>query len=896
MSESAVKSKRIFIIDGANCVFRAFYALPPLSNSKGMPTGALLGFSRILIKLLRENKPDLAAVCFDTPEPTFRDELFAEYKANRKEPPEELVAQFPYTATIAKMLGYHVLEKPGFEADDVIGTLAKKYSEMGYEVVIVSSDKDLMQLVNDKVTLLDEMKGKNIGAKEVEEKFGVGPERVIDVLALMGDSSDNVPGVKGVGPKTASMLIKEYGSLDEVIAHAGELKGAVSQKIISGVDDAILSRKLVTIDRSVPLSEEDLNIELNAPDLLMIKKMFTELEFTKLIEEFAVKEQGEKTEYVSVSGLDELRKVAALLRKEDVFGVDISAESENPMNTKILGIAFSIANGENYFIPILAGESNSQIQPAGQIDCFAPPAAVSNDDVLSWQSVLGEVGDVLASDKIKKVGYDLNYLKTVFLRHGVTLNGFDFDVMLASYSIDPAAEHDYAAIVKRFLGKVINVDSDDGLAVNNVCARSAHMLPLKDALAKRMASDGVTVIFEKIEMPLVDVLVLMQTNGVKVDTRKLKLLHDEFARRLEGLEKNIYELSGGPFNINSPKQLGVILFEKLKLPGGKRTKTGFSTSQEILEELSLTHELPALILEYRSLSKLVGTYIDALPELINSETGRIHTTFNQARTATGRLSSSDPNLQNIPIRSEEGRKIREAFVAEKGFVLLSADYSQIELRVLAHMSGESVLCDAFLNGEDVHAKTASGIFGVSPKDISDGQRSVGKTVNFATIYGQSAFGLSRQLGIEPKEAASYIDGYFRKYPRVLAYKEEVLDQARKNGFVKTLFGRVRYLPDITNSNVQIRQLAERMAFNTVIQGTAADIIKKAMIRIYNALPKISNKTRMLLQVHDELVFEVPINDVEAVKKIVIATMEGIEEISVPLIASAGVGESWAGAH
>jgi len=884
--------KRLYLVDGANYIFRAYYAMPGLSNSKGLPTGALYGYTQMLLKLLKEEKPDYIIVCFDRPEPTFRDELYDKYKANRKEPPDDLQQQFPYMQPLTRALGFKNIDKAGFEADDLIGTLVKRFAGEDMEVVIVSGDKDLMQLIGPDVTMLDEMKERRGGPNEVVEKFGVGPEGVIEVMGLAGDSSDNVPGISGVGMKTAMKLIAEYGSIEEVIAHAGEIKGVLGRKVAEGVESARLSRRLVTIDTDVPIELEIGDCVPGEQGSEALREMLKEFEFSKLLTEMtpaSVSSNISYEKYLLITEERALRDVVNNIKNKKILSLDLETTGLDTMKARIVGFCLAWAPGEAAYVPV--GHS---------VLCNQLPMDVVRE----------QLEPVLADESVRKIGQNLNYDLSILRRLGFKVNGVSFDTMLASYVLNPSGEHNLDAMAARHLdhrtihyGDVVgkgksqkNFSEIPPEAARDYACEDADVALQLFEIFEPEIKEKFSDLYYKMEMPLLDVLIDMQMAGMKVDPRKLSVLNEDFSGRLAELEKKIYKLAGEEFNINSPKQLGVILFEKLGLPGAKKTKTGFSTSQPILEELAQGHDLPRLILDYRSLSKLKSTYVESLTALINSETGRVHTSFNQARTATGRLSSSDPNLQNIPARTEEGRKIREAFIAEDGFVLLSADYSQIELRVLAHMSGEENLLNAFKENLDVHAITASGIFGVRAGDVTKEQRAVGKTVNFATIYGQTAYGLSKQLGIAPGEAAEYIDNYFKKYPRVASYREEILKKAAGEGFVETLFGRKRFLPDINSGNGQLQQIAERMAFNTIFQGTAADIIKLAMISIHEKLPEVSRESRMLLQVHDELVFEVPADDVEKVKKFVTDEMCSAAKLAVPLVVDVGVAKNWAEAH
>ncbi|MBT3181474.1 MAG: DNA polymerase I [Deltaproteobacteria bacterium] len=904
-----MSKKRLYLVDGANYVFRAYYAIRNLSNSKGFPTNALYGFAQMLLKLMKEERPDYIAVCFDRSEPTFRDEIYSEYKANRDEPPDDLKLQFPYVQPLTTALGLKAIDKVGFEADDIIGTLAKRYASEGVDVVIVSGDKDLMQLVDSNVSILDEMKGKRIGQKEVIEKFGVGPEGVTEVLGLAGDTSDNIPGVPGVGMKTAAKLIREYGTLEAVIDNADRITGAVGRKIKENVEKARLSHQLVKIDMDVPVKvalEELLPGELGASGG---SELFKELGFTKILSEVVKRPVESAISFESYRLITEettLKKVLKSINNKDILSIDLETTSLDSMQAEIVGFALSWEAGEAAYIPVGHKSSdNDGGESAGPL--FATPKEV---DQLPFDLVKEALLPVLSNKKIKKIGQNLNYDFTILKRYGFELDPISFDTMLASYLLNPTEKHGLDSMSLRCLGhQTIKYDEVAGkgksqVNFSEVSPDNAFEYACEDAdVALRLAEifkpqidKYFSDLYYKMELPLLEVLVDMQIAGMKIDQSQLKTLDNEFTKRLLDLEKAIYDAAGEEFKINSPKQLGVVLFEKLGLPGGKKTKTGFSTSQDILEGLADDHDLPKLVLNYRTLSKLKSTYVDSLQSLINPNTKRVHTSFNQARTATGRLSSSDPNLQNIPARSEEGRRIRYAFIAEEGNLLLSADYSQIELRVLAHMSNETNLVDAFSKGLDVHAITAAGIFGCKVRDVTKEQRAVGKTVNFSVIYGQTSYGLSRQLGIAPGEAAEYIENYFKKYPGVAKYRDKVLEEARSRGFVETLFGRRRPVTDINSSNKQLQQFAERTAFNTVFQGTAADIIKVAMISIHNGLSKVSQGSKMILQVHDELVFEIPKDDIGAVQKFVVEEMESPVKLSVPLVVDVGVANNWADAH
>ncbi len=887
----AKKPKTLFLIDGANYVFRAYYAIRSLATSKGQPTNALYGFTNMLLKLMREHGPDYVAICFDTAEPTFRDELYAEYKANREEPPDDLVRQFPYVEPIVDALAIPAVKKPGFEADDLIGTLARRFASSDLDVVIVSGDKDLMQLVGPNVRILDEMKELWIGEEEVKGRFGVSPGRVVDVLSLAGDASDNVPGVPGVGAKTASKLIAQYGSLDEVLAHADRIDGKVGKAIAEHTKEALLSRQLVTIDTDVELKLDLKELERSEPEQAKMQAIFKELEFTRLLDQLAPQSSISFAKYRLVTEEKTLKDIVNNIINKGILSIDLETDSLDPMRANIAGFALAWEEGEATYVPV------------GHTTLLSRQ--------LPYDMVAKEIGSLLKDGRIKKIGQNLNYDLTILRRLGFEVQGVDLDTMLASYLIDPSERHGldpmssrhlahttirYEDVVGKGAKQRLFTEMDPEECRDYACEDADVALRLSNIFRRRIDEEKLSDLLYKMEMPLLHVLVDMQIAGMRIDSKMLAGLGKEFEQELDQLEVKIHALAGEEFNINSPKQLGEILFEKLSLPGGKRTKTGFSTSQQVLEELAHRHELPMLVLRWRQLGKLKSTYVDSLQELVNPATGRVHTTFNQATAATGRLSSSDPNLQNIPARTDEGRKIREAFIADPGFVLISADYSQIELRVLAHLSKEEALIKAFAKGEDVHALTASGIFNVAVDKVSREQRGVGKTVNFATIYGQTSYGLAQQLDISQGEAADYIENYFAKYPKVAAYRDEVIRRARKEGRVETIFGRRRFFPDINSSNGQLRQIAERMAFNTVFQGSAADIIKIAMIEVHAKLPQISKEARLLLQVHDELVIEAPEKDAEKVRAFLKNAMESAAKLSVPLVVDTGIGKNWAKAH
>lgn len=876
-------AKHLTLIDGSGYIFRAYYAIRSLSTSKGFPTNAIYGFTQMLLKLQKEVNPSHWAVIFDTKEPTFRDRLYEKYKANRKEPPDDLVPQFEYFPKVVKALNVPMLARPGFEADDLIATLAKQASTQGFTVTIISGDKDLLQLVGGGIDMWDTMKEKRYTEKEAQEKFGVRPDQITDLFGLMGDASDNIPGVPGIGPKTAAQLIQEYGTLEKVLENTKKLSGKTREAVEKYKDQALLSKQLAALDENVPVRFEPKIFAHQPIDTKACHQLFRELEFSRLLSELAPKESLSKEKYRLILSPKELKELCTKIEKEKpMLAIDLETTSLDVLTAKVVGISISWREGEACYIPVghTGPEASKQRTLEEALEILKP---------------------VFKNRDIPKVGQNLKYDLPILKLLGVEVENILCDTMIASYLLNPAGPHNLDDLSQQHLDhRTIHYEEVTGKGAKQI---SFAAVPLDRALAyaaedadctrrlaeiflPRLKSEGLQKLFDEIEMPLMRILMEMELAGVKVDREILKRLSQEFDDELKKLETKIFELAHGPFNINSPKQLGEILFEKLKLPGGKKTKTGYSTSQEVLESLA-AHPICEMILNYRSLSKLKSTYCDGLLKLIHPKTGRIHTSFNQTRAATGRLSSSDPNLQNIPIRSTEGKKIREAFIAEPGFTLLSADYSQIELRILAHFTQDENLLAAFREGRDVHEQTARQI-GID--------RAAAKTVNFAVIYGQSAYGLAQQLKIGVSEAALIIENYFKQYPKVKPFREKILEEAKEKGFVTTLFGRRRFAPDLLSRNPAIRGNAERTAFNTVFQGSAADIIKKAMIDIDRGLAQISPEARMILQVHDELVFEIPEKDSKKVEALVKEKMEGAFQLQVPLLVDCGWGENWAKAH
>jgi len=920
--------KHVFLIDGSGFIFRAFHALPPMTSPDGTPVNAVFGFTKMLMKLLDDTDADRIAVIFDRARKTFRSDIYADYKAHRPPPPDELIPQFALVREATEALNVPAVDMDGFEADDLIATYARKAEEQGAEVTIVSSDKDLMQLVGPKITMLDAMKNRVIGEAEVHEKFGVGPDRVIDVQALAGDSSDNVPGVQGIGVKTAAQLIEEYGDLDSLLERASEIKQPKRrEKLIEQADMARISRDLVTLrdDAPVEAALDDFHVREPEPDVLL---GFLEAQgFKSLVVQWQARlgtDGGDLAggatpsagpEYELVTDADALERWIAEAVKEGTVAVDTETTSVDSITAELVGISLAVHPGRACYIPL------AHKKPGGQASLDLLAAAEmeepANDNGEITQMDRAEALDLLKpllEDRgVLKVGQNIKYDMHIFERYGVSVVPVD-DTMLLSYCVDGGLHgHGMDELARDFLDhetiKFKDV-ADSGKAqvtfdyvpldkALDYAAEDAEVtLRLHKLFKPRLAQEHMTTVYETLERPLIGVLRKMEAEGIRVEAAELKRLSDEFARRMADLETEIHGLAGRDFNVGSPKQLGEILFDEMGIPGGKKTKTGaYGTGADVLEALAHQgHDLPARVLDWRQLSKLKSTYTDALIGEINPATGRVHTSYSQAVASTGRLASTEPNLQNIPVRTEEGRKIRKAFVAEPGRKLLSADYSQIELRLLAHVAGIDALKQAFADGLDIHAITASQVFGEPIEGMDPMTRRRAKAINFGIIYGISAFGLSNQLGISKSEAGQYIDAYFEKYPGIRDYMERTKDGAHKTGYVSTPFGRKCHMRGINEKNPNMRGMAERAAINAPIQGGAADIIKKAMIRLPGALAGKGLKARMLLQVHDELIFEVPEGEIDETTALVKATMEGAAQLDVPLVVDTGVAANWDEAH
>jgi len=893
--------KKLYLIDGSSYIYRAFHAIRDLRTSKGFPTNAIYGFVGMILKIIREVKPDYFAIVFDSRGPTFRDELFREYKANRPEMPDELVPQIPRIHEVVKAFRIPAISLEGYEADDLIATLVKKLDAPGLECVVVTGDKDLMQLVSDRVRLYDPMKEKFSGPEEVREKFGVGPERVVEILGLAGDAIDNIPGVPGIGDKTAKDLIQAFGSIEGVLENLERIPGEKKkQNLREHAETARLSKKLATLADDAPLQVSLPELVPAEPDRARLSELFREFEFTRFSRELAPEKTISYQEYKTILAEEELDRVLREIPQAPRLSVDLETVNPQipgvtPVGAEIVGISLSLKEHEAFYIPVAHRY-------------LGVPRQLSRD------LVLAKLKPILENPAIPKVGQNIKYDYEVFKNYAITLAGVSFDPMVASYLLNPGkAIHGLSELALEYLGHTIisykEVTGTEGkkqprrsfdeVEVERATVYSGEdadlALILSGLLEKKLKEENLDGLFRELELPLIPVLAEMEWAGVKLDLELLKKLSAEFAVELKIREEEIHRLAGEEFNINSPKQLAEILFEKLKLPVKKKTKTGYSTDVEVLSELSAIHPLPKNLLEYRNFFKLKSTYVDALPGLVNPRTGRVHASFNQAVTATGRLSSSDPNLQNIPIRTPEGREIRRAFIAEEGHQLLSADYSQIELRILAHLSEDPILVESFEKGEDVHKRTAALIFGNAAESLDELRRRA-KVINFGIVYGMSAYGLAKELGVEVRLAQAIIDDYFQRYRGVKTYLDETLAAARERGMVSTLWGRRRPLPELKSPDKNTRNFAERMAINTPIQGSAADLIKAAMIRISKSLPEKGAQARMIIQVHDELVFEVPEKELEAVRELVREEMEGVIKLRVPLKVDINSGPNWAEAH
>ncbi len=888
--------KTIYLIDGTAYIHRAYHAIQGLSNAKGVPTNAAFGFARMLVKLLEEKKPEYIGMFFDAKGPTFRHQIYDQYKANRPPMPPDMAVQIPYIRQITEAYRIPVMELSGYEADDLIGAAARRAEVEGFFVVMVTGDKDFIQLVTDNAVIWDPMKEKTTDMADVRERFGVAPAQMVDVLGLWGDASDNIPGVPGVGQKTALDLVRTFGGMDGVYAGIDAIrKKKQKENLIAFREQAFLSRKLAEIRTDVPISVDLDDFRIGEPDVAALSALYRELEFRQLYQSLSAGTETVRKNYTGVFDADALAALAERLSSADLIAVDTETTSEKPMRAELVGLSFAVVPHEAFYIP------------CGHIGLDAP-------EQLDLDDALDALKPILENPAVKKIGQNIKYDWIVLARHGVSLDGVIGDTMLASYLLNPSKRaHNLDQIAMDFLGhKTISYEEVAGKGKN---AAGFEAVPVEKAvpyacedadvalLAHRkldpmIREAGLSDLLNDIETPLIPVLARMEMNGVRVDKDRLRDLSKSFEHQIQLLEDRIYALAGERFNVKSSQQLGAILFEKLKLPVQKKTrkKTGYSTDVEVLSFLADRHELPALVLRHRTLAKLKSTYADALIDLVHPETGRIHTSYNQTVTATGRLSSSDPNLQNIPVRDEEGKAIRRAFIPREGWRFVSADYSQIELRILAHYSEDDILMASFLEDEDIHARTAAEVFQTIPDMVTPELRRQAKAINFGIIYGMSPFGLSKELNISQKMAKAYIGNYFKTYKGVKAFIDRTIDEAGKTRRSSTLFGRIRFLPDINSDNRNLRSAAERTAVNTPIQGTAADLIKLAMIRVDAAFRKQGLQSAMLLSVHDELVFESPPGETETVKALVRDILENVRPLKVPLKVNVADGKDWTEAH
>ncbi len=904
-------SPPLILVDGSSYLYRAFHVrnLQELATSSGQPTGVVFGVVNMLKKLLSDEAPSHIAVVFDAKGKTFRHELYKEYKANRPPMPDELQAQIEPLHKIIRALGLPLISEPGVEADDVIGTLAKQAVKKGYEVLVSTSDKDMAQLVNDHITLVNTMTNTTMDESGVNKKFGVAPYQIIDYLALMGDKSDNIPGVPSVGPKTAAKWLNEYGSLDGLVKNADAIRGKVGEKLREHLEQLPLASELTTIRCDLKLDHTIDDLKILSSDPQQLKQLYTELEFKSWLKTLDVEEvkEEQKESLVSTNKIEKKSNYEAILTKKDfnrwlkrlqqteLVAFDTETDSLDYMQANVVGLSFAVTPGEAAYVPFA--------------HCY--PGAPKQ---LDRAEILAKLEPILNAKQAKIIGHNLKYDRSVLLNHNIHLDGIQHDTMLQSYVCNSvASRHDLDTLCEKYLNHT-NIHFEDvaGKGANQITFDQVEL----EKAVEYAAEDADMVLrlhqifwaeleqkakqkelYLSIELPMLKVLSNIERNGVLVDAEQLGKQSKQLSERVREVEKQAFELAGESFNLGSPKQIQEILFEKQGLPIIRKTPKGQpSTAEDVLQELAVDYPLPKLLLEHRTLSKLKSTYTDKLPTLINTKTKRIHTSYHQAVASTGRLSSSDPNLQNIPIRTDEGRRIRQAFVAPTGYQILAADYSQIELRIMAHLSQDERLCDAFAQGEDIHRATAAEVFALQLDKVEAEQRRAAKAINFGLIYGMSAFGLARQLGITRTEAQQYVSLYFERYPGVKKYMDSIREQARAQGYVETLFGRRLYLPDINDKNVQRRQYAERTAINAPMQGTAADIIKRAMIQIDDWIQPEQLDCKMIMQVHDELVFEVRSDSADLIKQAVIQRMVAAVELTVPLVVDAAVGSNWDEAH
>ncbi len=903
-------TKKLFLLDSMGLIYRSYFALQKsqLVTSKGENVSAVFGFLKSIFRVIDEQQPDFLAAAFDTPEPTFRHRIFPEYKATRQKMPEELSEQLPRVRQALDVLNIPIIEVPGLEADDVMGILARMAEQQNIETYLVTGDKDFMQLVSDKIKIYNPKKAGEeveiLDAAGVKEKIGVPPEQVIEYYSLTGDSSDNVPGVPNVGPKTAKGLLQQFKNLDEIYLQLHKITPQrIRTQLANFKDQAYLSRKLVTIDVTTKIAVNIESLSLKEPDRSKAFDLMKELEFNSLLSRFTVDQTTSTVKYNTITDTAQLKQFIEQLGKQTNFTIDLETTDVDPMKAEIVGLSFSWREAEAYYLPIdvSGGKGSGDLFDKQEFQGFP------------LQEVKPMLRPILENSEIKKNGQNIKYDLTVLARSGLEVAGVDFDTMVASYLIDPSLrQHNLDALsllyfnyqkvaTKELIGSGKKQITMAEVPLEKIsfyaCEDADFTQRLRTVLEPKLIELELKPLFDEVELPLLAVLMEMERNGVSLDVPFLEKMSRELDASLKQSEAKIYQIAGLEFNINSPKQLAEVLFTKLGLPVIRRSKTGPSTDVSVLESLAKDHQLPKEILEFRQLSKLKSTYVDALPKLVNAKTGRVHTSYNQTVAATGRLSSSDPNLQNIPIRTDIGRKIRRAFVpADGNHVLIDADYSQIELRIMAHLAQDASLIQSFQQEADIHRSTAALIFNVAPEEVTDDMRRRAKEVNFGIMYGMGAFGLAARLDIEPAEAETFIANYFASYPGIQQFMQESIELARKNGFVKTMLNRRRYLPDIHSENRQMREFAERNAINTRIQGTAADLIKVAMINISKKFKQEKIATKMILQVHDELVFEAPKTEIETAKSIVRYEMENAIKLTVPIKVEIGVGENWLEAH
>lgn len=855
---------RVMIIDGNSLMHRAFYALPMLTNKKGVPTNAVYGFTNMLLRLIEDYKPDYLGVAFDKKGPTFRHEAYTEYKATRQKTPEELIPQFDLLKKMLQLMGIAIYEVEGYEADDILGTFARMARERGWEAYLVTGDRDALQLVSPEVRVIMTKKGisdvRVFDVEGIKNEYGLTPAQIIDLKALMGDSSDNIPGVPGIGEKTALKLLHQYHTVEQVLDNADKISGQkLKEALIKYREQAMLSKRLATImqDAPVDIKLEDCCYEI--PHSRELLEFLEELEFHSIIEKLGIQPESRVSVKTSV-------------REKNVIEVNTGEELRQQVENLIKSIRLAILVTDGC---VTIADNPGRVYRI----------KVKNDLLsqgLNLQDIFIELKPILERQEVRKIVYDGKRLILEAYRYGICVEGLEFDVFIAAYLLDPAKNR---YDLSQLLYEYADLDVDE--------ADAADLYLLADHMRDKLKETEMLCLYEEIEHPLINVLADMEITGFKVDKRMLEQLGEEFSAELSSLTREIYALAGEEFNINSPRQLGSVLFEKLGLPVIKKSKTGYSTDIEVLEQLRPYHELVEKIIEYRQVMKLKSTYIDGLLSVIDPRDGRIHSSFNQTVTATGRISSAEPNLQNIPVKLEMGRRIRKVFVASgEDYVLVDADYSQIELRVLAHMSGDPTFIDAFKNNQDIHMRTASEIFGVPIDKVTPEQRSSAKAVNFGIVYGISDYGLAKSLGISRRQAREYIDSYFARYPKVKEYMERIVEIAKKQGYVTTLMNRRRYLPELKSRNFNIRSQGERLAMNTPIQGSAADIIKKAMNDVYAELKRRNLKSKLILQVHDELIIDTYRPELEEVKDLVVRCMENAVKLSVPLVVDVGVGRSW----